>query len=218
MIKRITSILLMACLCMMALTGCKSDAPAPAAASNNSTVQDGAQKILGFVGDATLPSTEEEQRTLCESCGLDFEDYTTWIWAASDKEFAAGDAIDLALQGCTTIIFAVKGSEQIADQFSLDHPDIQVVIADIARTTDAVEVDTPTVAPSLDDGIIVVSESFGRAYTYKSTGGVKCNAFTVNIDKIDPETGSVTHIRTFAMVFSITHRCLNFIRASCYSI
>lgn len=139
MIKRITSILLMACLCMTALTGCKSDAPAPAAASNNSTVQDGAQKILGFVGDATLPSTEEEQRTLCESCGLDFEDYTTWIWAASDKEFAAGDAIDLALQGCTTIIFAVKGSEQIADQFSLEHPNIQVVVADIAKTADAVE-------------------------------------------------------------------------------
>ena len=210
MIKRITSILLMACLCMMALTGCKSDAPAPAAASNNSTVQDGAQKILGFVGDATLPSTEEEQRTLCESCGLDFEDYTTWIWAASDKEFAAGDAIDLALQGCTTIIFAVKGSEQIADQFSLDHPDIQVVIADIVRTTDAVEVDTPTVAPSLDDGIIVVSESFGRAYTYKSTGGVKCNAFTVNIDKIDPETGSVTHIRTFSN--EDTYSCSAYLR------
>lgn len=212
MIKRITSILLMACLCMIALTGCKSDAPAPAAAgttSGSQTAQESGQKILGIVADADMLNTDEE--ALYSACGVNYSDYSWREWYTSDIETVADDATQLVdVAGCETIIFAVTGSAQIADQFSLDHPDIQVVIADIARTTDAVEVDTPTVAPSLDDGIIVVSESVGRAYTYKSTGGVKCNAFTVNIDKIDPETGSVTHIRTFSN--EDTYSCSAYLR------
>ncbi|WP_249311215.1 hypothetical protein [Congzhengia minquanensis] len=147
--KKLVSILLSACLCVTALTGCgasdRSAGPAPAEAvstetASNKTPTDGHEKILGIVADAVLPSTQEEERALCESCGLNFEDYTTWVWAESDKESAAGDAIGLILdQDCTTVIFAVKGSEQIADQFSLEHPDIQVVIADMTEFTDISE-------------------------------------------------------------------------------
>lgn len=216
--KKLVSILLSACLCATVLAGCKSDAPVPAAAdttstetAGNETSTDGHEKILGIVGDATLSSEQSDVEALCESCGLDFAEYTDYTWLVSDKEKVIDAARGLIIgYDCTTIIFAVKGSEQIADQFSLQYPEVEVIVADIAKTTDAAAIDTHTVAPSLDDGIIVISEFVGSAYTYKSTGSVKCNSFTVNIDKIDPETGDVTHIRTFSN--GDTYSCSAYLR------
>lgn len=174
--KKLVFILLSACLCVTALAGCgasdRSAGPAPADAAStetasNKTPTDGHEKILGIVADSALPSTQEEERALCEYCGLNFEDYTTWVWAESDKESAAGDAIGLILdQGCTTVIFAVKGSEQIADQFSLEHPDIQVVIADMTEFTDISE--EPKKA-DIDWTEVSYTKTDSDGYTYEIT-------------------------------------------------
>ena len=137
--KRIISILLMMCLCISVLAGCGASGGASApseAAADNSTAQDGSQKILGIIGDATLSSEQADVEALRESCGVDFWGYADYTWLASDEEKAAEDAISLiADYGCTTIIFAVKGTEQVADQFSLQHPEIEVIIADVAGIT-----------------------------------------------------------------------------------
>lgn len=212
--KRIISILLMMCLCISVLAGCgaSGETAMPAGTTaDNAAAQESSQRILGIIGDATLSSEQADVEALCESCGVDFWGYADYTWLASDEEKAAEDAISLiADYGCTTIIFAVKGTEQIADQFSLQHPEIEVIMADIAKTTDAVSGDLPSEAPSLDNGIIVVSASYGRSYEYKSTGIYKCQAFTVDLDKIDPETGSVTHIRTFSN--EDTYSCSAYLR------
>lgn len=52
-------------------------------------------------------------------------------------------------------------------------------------------------APSTE-GIIAISFNQGSTYNYKSTGTKKCISFTVQLDSIDPETGAVTHVRTFS--------------------
>lgn len=146
--KRIISILLMMCLCISVLAGCGASGGASApseAAADNSTAQDGSQKILGIISDVTLSSEQADVEALCESCGVDFWGYADYTWLASDKEKASGDAISLiADYGCTTIIFAVKGTEQIADQFSLQHPETEIIIADVARFTDATTDDMPS--------------------------------------------------------------------------
>lgn len=83
-------------------------------------------------------------------------------------------------------------------------------ISATSNTSDASdnkEQDEPdkTEPPSLEGGILVFSESQGKYYNYKSTNTRKCQAFTVSLDKIDPETGEVTHIRTFST--EETHSC-----------
>ncbi len=78
----------------------------------------------------------------------------------------------------------LKGSGEIA------------VTADISKNDPAID---------LNDGIIVVSASVGRNYYYKSTGTYKFTTFTAHLYKIDPETGNVTHIRTFSS--EDTHSC-----------
>ncbi len=55
------------------------------------------------------------------------------------------------------------------------------------------------------DGIFVVSATYGSQYTYKSNGGYKFTAFTVDINKINPSNGSITHVRTFSS--ESTHSC-----------
>ena len=69
-------------------------------------------------------------------------------------------------------------------------------ISATSNTSDASdnkEQDEPdkTEPPSLEGGILVFSESQGKYYNYKSTNTRKCQAFTVSLDKIDPETGEV---------------------------
>lgn len=172
--KRIISILLAVCLCVTVLAGCESSgaATAPAeATSDNLVMQD--EKILGIIGDATLSSKQEDVRALCESCGLDFEEYNSCLQSISEQEFVDETAADLiAMGGCTTIIFAVKGSEQIAEDFSLQHPEIEVVIADIARTTDATSGDLPSGATEetdIDWTEVSYTETDSDGYTYEIT-------------------------------------------------
>ena len=146
--KRIISILLMMCLCISVLAGCgaSGETAMPAGTTaDNAAAQESSQRILGIIGDATLSSEQADVEALCESCGVDFWGYADYTWLASDKEKASGDAISLiADYGCTTIIFAVKGTEQIADQFSLQHPETEIIIADVARFTDATTDDMPS--------------------------------------------------------------------------
>ena len=115
--KRIISILLMMCLCISVLAGCgaSGETAMPAGTTaDNAAAQESSQRILGIIGDATLSSEQADVEALCESCGVDFWGYADYTWLASDKEKASGDAISLiADYGCTTIIFAVKGTEQI---------------------------------------------------------------------------------------------------------
>lgn len=174
--KRIISILLMMCLCISVLAGCGASGGASApseAAADNSTAQDGSQKILGIIGDATLSSEQADVEALCESCGVDFWGYADYTWLASDEEKAAEDAISLiADYGCTTIIFAVKGTEQIADQFSLQHPETEIFIADVARSTDATADDMPSDTPEkadIDWTEVSYTETDSDGYTYEIT-------------------------------------------------
>lgn len=53
--------------------------------------------------------------------------------------------------------------------------------------------------------ILVVSLSKGGNYTYNSTDTYKFTAFTVNLDKINPDTGAIDHVRTFSS--EDTHSC-----------
>ena len=55
------------------------------------------------------------------------------------------------------------------------------------------------------EGILLVSLSTGGYYTYNSTDTFKFNAFTVNLDKINPDTGAIEHLRTFSS--EETHSC-----------
>ena len=55
------------------------------------------------------------------------------------------------------------------------------------------------------EGILVQSLHTGDRYKWKSTGTYKCDAFTVNLDFIDPETGAITHFKTFSS--EQTHSC-----------
>ena len=158
--KRMISILLMVCLCMVALTGCKSDAPAPAAAgttNGSQTVQESGQKILGVVADADMLNTDEE--TLYSSCGVNYSDYSWREWYTSDIETVADDATQLVdVVGCETIIFAVTGSAQIAEQFSLEHPEIRVLITDIAKTVE------PTIEAQYEISNVITDFSENRAW------------------------------------------------------
>lgn len=61
------------------------------------------------------------------------------------------------------------------------------------------------VVPESTDGIIVFKISYGSVYNYRSTGKFMYQAFTAELDSIDPETGAVTHLRTFSS--EDTHSC-----------
>lgn len=52
--------------------------------------------------------------------------------------------------------------------------------------------------PKSISGIIAIRHDQGATYTYNNTGTIKCTVFTVRLDTIDPETGEVTHLRTFS--------------------
>lgn len=55
------------------------------------------------------------------------------------------------------------------------------------------------------EGILIVSLSTGEYYTYNSTNTFKFTAFTVNLDKINPDTGEINHVRSFSS--EDTHSC-----------
>lgn len=59
--------------------------------------------------------------------------------------------------------------------------------------------------PESTDGIVVFKISYGSVYNYKSTGKFMYQAFTAELDSIDPEAGTVTHLRTFSS--EDTHSC-----------
>lgn len=59
--------------------------------------------------------------------------------------------------------------------------------------------------PESTDGIVVFKISYGSVYNYRSTGKFMYQAFTAELDSIDPETGAVTHLRTFSS--EDTHSC-----------
>ncbi len=54
----------------------------------------------------------------------------------------------------------------------------------------------PDTVDPINNGIIVV-KAYGKSYYCTNIDAYEATDFTINIDSIDPETGAVTHIRTF---------------------
>lgn len=143
--KRIISILFVVCLCVTALAGCGGSSGSGSGTTSAKTedqtqeaAADKAKEILGIICDAE--SAQMDLITLCESCGLDYAkyiDYTPWLVSDKEESFeAATGLIGMAVTAgcdCTTIIFAVRGVEQIAEDFLLQYPEIEVIIPDFVK-------------------------------------------------------------------------------------
>lgn len=72
----------------------------------------------------------------------------------------------------------------------------------LATTTESEPTETEAVNY---EGILVQSVHVGDRYFWKSTGTYMCDVFTVNLDYIDPQTGDITHFKTFSS--ENTHSC-----------
>ena len=143
------------------------------------------ERLLGIIVDDTSDFGERDVISLCETCGLNYYDFTDYIAVfAGEQEMNSAAAAEMVANGCGTIIFAAAGTSDIAETISLEYPNVKAYVAENQSNTG-------------DDSLsgILVESRTGR---YSTSGNITFTIFTITLDVIDPDTGGVTHLRTFS--------------------
>ena len=140
---------------LLTLTGCgKSESAvttsAPSPASNTSSSTDALKstteatyttppkKILGIIIDNEANDfSESNVIDLCAALGLNFDDYDEWHFYTATAS-TAGEMAERLMRdyACTDLIFAAKGSADIAEVIRYDYPDVTVYVTESAKVVE----------------------------------------------------------------------------------
>lgn len=210
--KKTIVILLALCFCAAVLSNCgvRGDSTTDKTVSEYNDTGAGrdsaADKAISEFNDAVkrfsktkdlLSALISETDELLETIGTDESDGSELVSKLQEAKTASAITVPEMETDLDKINEQTKSLIRENENLTLIYDELRAVVSSERERQQAEN--------ALKYGIIVVSASYGSQYTYNSTGTYKFTAFTVQLNKIDPETGTVTHIRTFSS--EDTHSC-----------
>ena len=200
--RKTISILLMLCLCVSVLSACgggRSSAPetSDSMTNNPEAGRDNAEdKAISEFNDVASDFSEAKDNL------LELISEADELLEAMGNESDKSELISKLEEAKTASAITIPERETDVDKITEQIQNINLEVDNLCqvyeelKTIVSSEKERQNAVLALKDGIIVVSVSYdkdaGRLVSHELP------SFTVDLDKIDPETGNVTHIRTFS--------------------